>query len=496
MSERNAPAAERLWRALEAPEDPAGLAAFRVLLGTILTFSILRFWHKGWIEELYLAPPFHFTYLGFDWVRPWPGAGMYVHFALLGVAALGVLLGAYTRLCAAAFCLLFTYAELIDKATYLNHYYFVSLVTLLLVFLPSEAAWSWDAWRRGKARAHVQRADYLVLRTQLGLVYFFAGFAKLQHDWLFEAQPLRIWLQAFSDWPLLGPLFSARATAYAMSWFGAVFDLTIPFWLSWRKSRAIAYATAVLFHVTIWLLFPIGVFSWVMLGSATIFFEPSWPRRLLRRLSRASNGATPDTKRGAELDAAPPVKADDATHDALLPAKSDHASSAAALPLATPLPLRRFAVAAFALYFAVQLALPLRYLAYPGWVNWTEEGFRFAWRVMLIEKSGQVEYDVRVSTAAHASDTDQRILVFPRKELTVLQYKMMSTQPDMIHEYALVLAERYRRRGYQTVRVYADAWASLNGRPSRRTIRPDVDLAAEPRTLASARFNEPLASER
>ena len=66
-------------------------------------------------------------------------------------------------------------------------------------------------------------------------------------------------------------------------------------------------------------------------------------------------------------------------------------------------------------------------------MNWTEEAFRFAWRVMLIEKSGSVEYRVRTERG------ESRLL--PRTELTPLQYKMMSTDPDMISTYEAVCEE-------------------------------------------------------
>ena len=102
-------------------------------------------------------------------------------------------------------------------------------------------------------------------------------------------------------------------------------------------------------------------------------------------------------------------------------------------------------------YLALQLALPLRFLMYPGNVNWHEQGFRFSWRVMLIEKAGQVEFNVLVG------DEDRRYVVYPRDQLTPLQYKMMSTQPDMIQEYAQHLAKTLQRRR-------ARASAGLRGR--------------------------------
>jgi hypothetical protein len=137
-------------------------------------------------------------------------------------------------------------------------------------------------------------------------------------------------------------------------------------------------------------------------------------------------------------------------------------------------------------YLGIQLLLPLRFLAYPGDVNWTEQGFRFAWRVLLIEKTGQVEYEV-------FADHSRHFRVHPRDELSALQYRMLSTQPDMIHEYALHLKDRYQRLGHGNVRVHADAWASLNGRPSQRLIDPSCDLGQVPRSLLPRSFIVPLA---
>jgi hypothetical protein len=422
----------RLLAFANQPRDPAGLGAFRLLFGAVLVFSVARFVAKGWIAELYLEPRFHFAYEGFGWVRALPAPGMYALFAVLFAAALALALGVRARAAALLFCAGFTYVELIDKTTYLNHYYFVSLMTLLLAFVPS-GAWGAIVPRR-RAPAAVPAWCYALLRCQVGVVYVFAGFAKLDADWLFRAEPLRTWLGAYADTAGIGPLLARPELAYGMSWAGAAFDLAIVPLLLWKKSRAFAFVAAVAFHVTVFVLFPIGVFPWVMLAAATLFFEPSWPRRFLR-------GAPFPTEARAVV------------------------------------PLSRAGLVIAALYVAVQVAVPLRYLAYPGAVSWTEQGFRFAWRVMLIEKTGEVEYSV-VTRAPEARFTSD-----PRTELTAFQYRMLSTQPDMIHDYALELAERYRSRGYQGVQVYVEAFAALNGRPSARLIDAMVDLAAEPRSF-------------
>lgn len=442
----------RLLFWLNEPRDGAGLAAFRILFGALLCFSVVRFWAYGWIDDLYTRPLFHFTYFGFGWVRPWPGLGMYLHFAVMGAAALCLCVGLCCRASAFVAFLTFTYAELIEKASYLNHYYFVSLATLLLMWMPSGACFSLDAWRRRRAQRPPQPVRvwcYALLRAQLVVLYFFAGLAKLNPDWLLRAEPLGIWLALHADAPLVGPWLASRPAAFVASYAGAAFDLTIPAWLSWPRARPFAYLVLVVFHVSVWLLFPIGVFSWVMIVSTTLFFEPGWPRRCW---PRSAGGATP---------LAVPSNAPGARLGAL-------------------------GAALVGVYLTVQFLAPLRHLLYPGDVNWHEQGFRFAWRVMLVEKAGQVEFTVL------AGSENRRFVVYPRDTLTPLQYKMMSTQPDMIQQYARALKQRFEAQGYSGVRVYAEAWASLNGRPRQRLIDPGVDLGSVPWSLAPKPWILPL----
>lgn len=445
-------ALRRVAAALRRPVDPAGLAAFRILFGLLMTFAAVRFMANGWVGELLVAPPYHFTYWGFDWVKPFSHGGMLLFFAVMGLAALSLAVGLFTRLSAAVFCALFTYAELIDKATYLNHYYLASLLALLLVFLPSDALWSIDAWRRARAgravKGSVPALAYFVLRAQMAAVYSYAGFAKLDGDWLLRAEPIRTWLPARVESELLLGLAREPFVAYAMSWAGAAFDLSIVPLLVFRTTRPYAFAAALAFHLAIWLLFPVGVFSFVMLAAITIFFDPSWPRRFFARFA----GAAP-----------------------FVPAE----------PRTVP---GRWAFALAAVYLAVQFLVPLRFALYPGVANWTEQGFRFAWRVMLVEKAGQVEYEVIAAPG-------RRFHVFPRQELTPLQLRQMATQPDMIADYARHLRERFEARGYREVRVFAHAFVSFNGRRNQRLVDPTVDLSRVERSFAPKPWILPLEVE-
>jgi hypothetical protein len=337
-------------------------------------------------------------------------------------AALMITLGYRTRFFALLFCLLFTYVELIEKSAYLNHYYLVSLLSFLLVFLPSDEGISIKSNKKGMVGRYV----YVVLQMQIAIVYFYAGIAKINSDWLLEAQPLATWLQAYNHIPIIGHWFSQKWLAYLMSWFGMFFDSTIILWLTWSKTRFWAYITLVVFHFVIWILFPVGVFSLLMIISATIFFPPDWCRREISK----------------------PILSEERVK------------------------LHQFLPSFFVIYLLIQIILPIRHFLYGNDVNWTEEGFRFAWRVMLVEKVGSLEYRVRADQFKH------EIRISPRKELTELQYKMIGSQPDMIVQYAHHIKEDYKDRGFTNIRVFADSTVWFNARPTQSYIRSDVDLSS------------------
>ena len=419
------------------PVSAASAAAFRIMFGLLGLVAVLRVASKGWISELYIEPVQHFTYSGFWWVQPWPGWGMYVHFALLGLASLGVALGYRYRLSISAFFLLFTYIELIDKTTYLNHYYWMSLASLLMIFLPLHRTASLVSMRNPSLRTETIPIWVIwALMAQVGVVYVFGGIAKLNPDWLFQAQPLQIWLYNSGDVPFVGSLLKETWVAYAMSWAGAAFDLTILGWLLWRRSRPIAYVALVVFHVMTWLLFPIGMFPWIMIAGTLIFFAPDWPHRLKATLPRRRFRV--------------PVHVDP--------------------PVSNSTWLSRTGTVALVLFALVQVALPLRHWAYPGNVRWNEDGYRFSWRVMLTEKTGQVRF--RVTDAI----TGEEWLEYPEQYLTTLQTERMAYQPDMILAAARIVADEAMSRG-RRVEVRADAFVTLNGREATRFVDPEVDLA-------------------
>lgn len=424
---------------LTTPRDIAALAVYRMLMGGLMCVGAVRFMSSGWIERLYVEPQFHFKYWGFEWVQV-PGlTGLYLLYSGIALSAFMVAIGAFYRVAIITFWCLFSYAELMDITTYLNHYYFISLLTLILCFLSPHRAWSVDAWLRPKLRAATLPAwQTYWLRFQVGLLYFYAGWAKFEPDWLLHAQPLNIWLPPLGGMPLLGPFLEMTWVHFAFSWFAFLFDTTIIGFMLWRKTRPYAFVVILVFHTFTHLFFNIGLFPFIMVFSVLVFFDANWPRTLLSFLRLPSPAFVPPAPRAA-----------------------------------TALRWRPVGMVFTALVFAFcafQFLMPLRQWMYPGTVLWHEQGMRFSWRVMLREKSGSLQY--RVTTA-----DGTRAVISPHQYLTEQQYREMAGQPDMILQLAHHIRDDYASRGLGPVSVYADSLVSLNGRPAQRMIDPEADLA-------------------
>ncbi len=218
------------------------LIVFRISFGLILFISTLRFILKGWVTDLYIKPTYFFTYYGFDWINPVSNNFIYIVFFLLLVCSLMITIGLFYRKSSLLFFILFTYIELIDKTNYLNHYYFISLISFLMIFLPANRFFSFDnIIGICNERTIVKAWQINIIKLQVGIVYLFAGVAKLNYHWLIEAQPLTNWLKHQSDFPIIGNLFLYDTTAYLFSWAGAIFDLVIFFVLANKKYRIYGY---------------------------------------------------------------------------------------------------------------------------------------------------------------------------------------------------------------------------------------------------------------
>jgi hypothetical protein len=414
------------------------LITFRILFGILTLVSTLRFLILGWVEDQYVKPVFHFKYFGFEWVEVLPYPWIYIPFILMIISSIGIILGAWYRLSAIVFFLSFTYVELLDLTYYLNHYYFVSLVALIMIFLPANRLWSIDVIINPKIKTYYINSIFInILKFQIGIVYFYAGIAKINYDWLIEAMPLKLWLPANDNMPIIGWLFNYTFTAYVFSWAGMLFDLSVVFFLLNKGTRLLAYFTLVLFHIITGWMFQIGVFPLVMSTCTLIFFSNRFHQNILN----------------------------------FLPAFKKYALKEESFLNFRQNSLKKYAIyTVVGAYILFQVLFPFRYLLYRGNLFWTEEGYRFSWRVMLIEKAGTATF--------YVIDSKNGIegVVYNGDFLNQHQEKQMSFQPDMILQFAHYLKKYYSEIGVTDPKVRCEAYVTLNGRQSRLLIDPNLDL--------------------
>ena len=283
---------------------------------------------------------------------------------------------------------------------------------------------------------------------------------KLNSDWLFEAMPLKIWLTSKYDIPIIGDsLLQLNWVHYLMSWGGMIYDLTIPFLLLYPPTRLFAFFMVVFFHVFTMVLFPIGMFPHIMIFCSTIFFSSSSHRKGLNLLKKILINLGLFFKNN-----------DSKQYDHLKIRNQNKI------------------VPVLFVFFFLQVVIPFRHIAYPGELFWHEQGYRFSWRVMLIEKVGYTNFKIK------DPDLGTSFMVNSSDFLTPFQEKQMSFQPDFILEFAHYLGDNFSNEN-KKVEVYADSFVALNGRPSQRFIDPEVNLYKEKESINNKSWILPLNDE-
>lgn len=431
-----------LQKWLRQPVDPASLAFFRVCLGLLIFWDVLRYFLAGWISRYYLEPAFLFKYYGFEWITPWSGNGLHWHFAGLGLLSIMITLGAWYRLAIISFTLAFSYIFLLDQARYLNHFYLLISICVLMCFLPAANSWSIDARRRGSWRgdSSIPRWSVLSLVLLFEVVLLYAGIVKVNPDWL-AGQPLRLWFDDRADWPFVGQYIQGEWAIYAASWGAIALHLLGAPLLLWHKTRFAVFLIYACFHISNAMVFNIGIFPWMTLAGTLMFFSPDWPKNIWTKLVRQEFK---------------PPHFDVALHDS--PSK--------------------LLIASLLLFFVWQIFIPLRHHVYPGNVAWTEEGHRFAWRMKLRTKRGHARFHVKDPQSGRIWEVN------PSDLLTRRQNRYTAARPDMILQFAHELARKWEvEKGIANVEVRATVWCALNGREPQLLIDPAVDLIKVERVL-------------
>lgn len=448
--------------------DASSIAIFRIGFGIIMLWEVFRYWNNGWIQKYYIDPKFYFKYYGFDWVQPWADDGMYLHFAVMGLLACLIIIGAFYRVSIILFTLAFAYVFLLDQTRYLNHFYLVLLISVLLCFIPAHRYISFDAWRNSKSRPSaikLHKTGYAntvpfwtiwILRIQLEIMLVYAGIVKINPDWL-QLEPLRMWLEQRHDFPLgLGYLFT-QDWSIAIAAYGVILLHIVgaPLLLV-KRTRLFVFCLYAAFHTLNHFVFSIGIFPWFTLFASLIFFDPDWPKALGSKFDefRLKTNISPTPTQQLE----------------------------------TPALQKQLTLGFIAIWITAQVLIPIRHLLYPGNVSWTEQGHRFSWQMKLRDKTGWANFYV-----TKPGENKKIWLVESSDFLTPKQTKKMTTRPDMLLQFAHYLAQVWQQE-YQLdkAQVTASVFISLNGREYSLLLDPERDLSKVNRSLKHADWIMPL----
>ncbi len=417
------------------------LVFFRVVFGGIMLWEITRYFSHGWIKRYWIDPDIFFSFNGFHWLEPWSGNGMYYHFYALGILAIFIGIGFLYRISTVLFFLAFTYIFLLDKTNYLNHFYLISLLSFILIFLPANRKFSVDALLFPHIKSDwIPNWSIWWLKIQLGIAYFFGGIAKLNADWL-QGEPMRAWLANRTEFPLIGKYFEQEWMVYIFSYGGLFLDLLIVPFLIIKRTRWAAFIIICCFHLMNAKLFKIGIFPWFMILATAIFLP-------LEKLYSNHN-----------------------------------------LTNKKPFQFSKLISYGIAIYLLIQITVPFRHLFLKGNVNWTEEGHRFAWHMKLRDKRSKVKFYIK------DNESGEKVEINMKDHLSRRQLKKIGGKPDMLLYFSKYLRQTGESKGLEDFSVVVDAKCSLNGRKYQRLLNDKIDLSKQQYPLFSnAKWIKPLTT--
>jgi hypothetical protein len=453
----------RLRQAGAREVSAASVAVFRMAFGIAMIVNTLLYLPQL-VHYYYVKPSFTFGYPPLHFIQPLPGFGMQLAYIAMGLLGLTIALGLWYRASCALFCVLTTYVFLLDSSHFQNHEYLISLLSLLMIFLPLHRRWSLDARRRPETASRTVPAWVVwLLRFQVGVPYVFGGIAKINGDWL-RGEPLRMWLAERTDVPVIGRFYTDEPMVLFMTYGSMAFDLLVVWFLLHRRTRPYAFVVAVSFHLLNARMFGLYVFPWLMIAATLLFFRPDWPERLwawaCRQWARHRHG---EEQKGSEGQAVAGSEREGEAEGAAK--RPGPVSVSVSVPVSVSVrPMAPLLVTVLALWAAVQIVLPFRHLTIPGDANWTEEGHRFSWHMMLRTKQSRATFTL--------TDGERTWQVDNSEYLTPKQEVRMAGHPERIVLYA-----RHLSALHDGAEVRVSAWVRLNGRESAQLIDPDVDLS-------------------
>ncbi|VXB38811.1 conserved membrane hypothetical protein [Flavobacterium sp. 9AF] len=407
--------------------DIAPLVVFRIFFGFLIACESFGAIITGWVKNVLIAPKFTFSFIGFEWLQPLSGNGMYYYFAIMGLMGIFIMIGLRYTFSMLSFTLLWSGVYFMQKTSYNNHYYLLMIISFMMIFLPSNHYKSLDV-KLGylSEKQTIPYWIYLIFIIQISIVYFYASLAKIYPDWL-DGTFTKNLLQGATNRTFFLKLFAEKWFYLFIAYAGILYDLLIIPFLLFKKTRNIALIASLVFHLFNAVVLQIGIFPFFALSFALFFYEPYKIRKLFLR----NNTTTTFSE------------------------NYDYRN-------------KRLFFFFFLPFLCLQLLLPLRHYFIKGDVLWTEEGHRLSWRMMLRERSGNISFKIINNT------TKETTLYNYHKNLTHKQAAQLPTKPDFIWQYCQKIKEEYHDKN---ISIYITCSNSINRKSYHPLIKPEYDMA-------------------
>lgn len=406
--------------------DNAPLIVFRIFFGFLIACESFGAIATGWVKKVLIEPQFTFSFIGLDWLQPLPGNQMYVYFCVMGILGLCIMIGYQYILTMTLYTVFWAGAYFMQKSAYNNHYYLLVLISFCMIFLPANKYASIDV---NKKRVTEQKTmPYwvsLLFIIQIIIVYFYASIAKIYPDWL-DGTFTKNLLESSTNNPFFRNLFTQKWFYLFIAYAGIVFDLLIVPLLLIRRTRTFALICSVVFHIFNAITLQIGIFPFFALTFILFFYEPDTIRKIFFKTKTESVNQ-----------------------------KEDYTNSKIFKYIFIP-------------FLIIQLILPIRHHFIKGDVLWTEEGHRLSWRMMLRERSGNISFKIINHKTKHEFYHNYM------EDLTSKQSAQLPTKPDFIWQYCQKIKEKYKG---ENISIYIDCENSINRKPLKKFIDPNVDFA-------------------
>lgn len=388
--------------------------------GLILFIDIIRIWNIELVESFYpRGIVFPYTFLNLPLPEYWV---LKLVIVLMGISALLIAFGICFRMAMSSFLVLFCYFFFLDQTLYNNHLYLIILLGLILLFSPAGKSISIP---NIKKYSSISFQWLILIRSQIIIVYFFGGIAKLNHFWLngFPVDKMLTIRAKATGMEWLNSLYMEKLIV----WGGLSFDLLIGFLLLYRPTRVFAIIGAILFNIFNAFLFDdIFIFPFFMTASLILFLDQERLEALFKSFGFSETG------------------------------------SVKAYNLTWPITI----------YLIWQLIMPIRHYFIKGYADWTGDCQQFSWR-MKIQARAIEKLDFYLVDEKRGD----RQLIELNRFLYQDEISRMSERPQMMILFAKFVEQKLKLQSPDfEFGIYSDIQVEFNSLKYKKVFPENLDL--------------------